>query len=136
MSTDNRFIIEADGATITILPRRVYRGNWRDYSKTPRMYVRVEDETVFDNLVNRKRRPYNIYKSMLRGSGVSKVLQLGNLQWSQKAGCTCPCSPGFILPPQAITNEDTTYHYFDVWVTLHGAPSVDERKAPRELAGV
>lgn len=136
MSTDNTFTIEVDGATITIRPRRVYSNNWRDYSKAPRMFVYVKDETVMDNLVNRKRRPYNVYKSMLRASGVSKVLQLGNLQWSQKAGCTCPCSPGFILPAQAITNEDTTYCYFDVWVALHGAPSVDERKAPRVLAGV
>jgi hypothetical protein len=134
----NRSTIEVDGATITILPRTNNTRYWRDYVKSPRMYVSVADETVFDNLANRKRRPYNVYKTLIQSSGIGEVLNLDGLRWSQKAGCTmCPCSPGFILNDQSFTTEDGNSVYrFDVWVTLHGAPAVDERKAPRVLAGV
>jgi hypothetical protein len=133
----NRFTIEVDGATITVMPRSNNTKYWRDYVKSPRMYVSVEDETVLDNLANRKRRPYDVYKKMLRSSGVGAVLDLNGLRWSQKAGCSCPCSPGFVLNNQSIVSDEGIHTTrFDVWVTLHGAPAVDERKAPRVLAGV
>ena len=133
----NRTTIEVDGATITIMPRNNNTKYWRDYVKSPRMYVSVADETIMDNLANRKRRPYNIYKTMIQSSGIGEVLNLDGLRWSQKAGCSCPCSPGFVLNNQSIvTDEGIHTTRFDVWVTLHGAPAVDERKAPRVLAGV
>lgn len=123
--------LKVKGATLTIRTRRYDKG----YDKAPRMYVAVTDETVFDNLANRKRRPYNNYKTLIHSSDVSRVLNIGNLQWSQYAGCTCPCSPGFILPKQMFEIDGDTMWNFDVWVMLDNAPSVDERKAPRILAG-
>lgn len=123
--------LKVEGATLTIRTRRYDKG----YDKAPRMYVGVSDETLFDNLANRKRRPYNVYKTLLHSSDVKRVLNVGNLQWSQYAGCSCPCSPGFILPKQMIEIEGDNVWHFDVWVMLDNAPSVDERKAPRILAG-
>lgn len=128
--------IYVPGAKLEIIKRSGYRMGSRDGFKSPRMYVSVSDESVLDNLANRKRRPYNVYKTLIHSSGISSVLNLGDLRWSQYAGCTCPCSPGFVLPSQLLEIEGNSYYYFDVWVTLLGAPSVDERKAPRELAGV
>ena len=135
MSTPSNTIY-VPGAKLEFIKRSSYRMGSRDGYKSPRMYVSVPDETLLDNLANRKRRPYNVYKTLIHSSGISSVLNLGDLRWSQKAGCTCPCSPGFILPYQSLEIEGNGYYYFDVWATLLGAPSVDERKAPRELAGV
>jgi hypothetical protein len=132
-----RFEIKVKGATLTIIPRTYKYGYDRDYNKAPRMYVSVADETVMDNLANRKRRPYNIYKTLIHSSDIASVLNLNELRWSQKAGCSCPCSPGFVLGRQLLKSEDGHYHTrFDVWVTLENAPSVDETKPARVLAGL
>lgn len=128
--------IEVPGATLTIIPRRAqgYTRD-RDYAKAPRMYVTIEAESVLANLVNRKRRPYNLYKTLIHSSGIGDVLDLSKLSWSQYAGCSCPCSPGFVLNRQYPEIEGDVYAYFDVWVALDGALNVDERKAPRVLVG-
>jgi hypothetical protein len=99
------------------------------------MYVTIEAESVLANLMNRKRRPYNLYKTLIHSSGIGDVLDLSKLSWSQHAGCSCPCSPGFVLNHQYPEIDGETYVYFDVWVALDGALNVDERKAPRVLVG-
>ena len=119
---NERFTIEIKGGTITVMPRRYY-GN-KDHYKSPRMYVEVADETVFDNIANRKRRPYNVYKTLIHSTNLASVLDLSEFRWSQRAGCTCNCSPGY------------SYRYFDLWLTLENAPSVDETKPARVLAGL
>ena len=60
------------------------------------VYVNIEGETVLENLMNRKCRPYTAYKHLLN----AHLQELGipvdaKLAWNQKAGCSCPCSPGF-----------------------------------------
>ena len=105
----------------------------REYNAAPRMYVSA-DETVLENLMNRRRRPYNVYKTMIRGSLLGQIFDLGKLSWSQYAGCSCPCSPGFVLPHQTLSIGGHTFNRFDVWVTFDKSPSVDETKAPRQLA--
>ena len=127
--------IEVRGGTLTIMPRQNTRG-WREFTKAPRMYVHVPHETIMDNLVNRKRRPYSIYKELVRASNVSDTLEIGKLTWSQYAGCTCPCSPGFILPAQTLCIDGEYIPFFDVWMVFDNAPSVDETKPARVLAGL
>jgi hypothetical protein len=102
------------------------------------MYVSVADETIMDNLANRKRRPYNVYKTLIHSSDIASVLNLSELRWSQKAGCAmCPCSPGFVLSKQTLIDEDGAYlNNFDIWVTLENAPAVDETKPARVLVGL
>lgn len=129
---------EVRGATIRVIARTRYdysnRG-WREHTSEPRMYVSVADETLLDNLMNRTRRPYNVYKTMIHSSAIDQVLNLDGMRWSQKAGCTlCPCSPGFIIPRQGVRIGDELVQNFDVWVKLIGAPAVDERKAARVIA--
>jgi hypothetical protein len=130
--------IEVRGAQLTFRQRVWDRRYMRpsQYSQAPRMYVGVTDETVLDNLMNRTRRPYNGYKTLIRASGISEILDISKLSWSQRAGCTCPCSPGFIINRQEIEIQGKNLWNFDVWAMLEYAPSVDERKAPRVLAGV
>ena len=146
----NRITITVEGAELTFIERRKptwrtpkygrytsvdWTRDWREYHEAPRMYVSVQDETVLENLENRRRRPYNVYKKMIAASGIGAVLNLEGLRWSQHAGCKmCPCSPGFIIGKQAMTIGAMVFPEFDVWVKLTGAPSVDERKAPRVIA--
>jgi len=132
-----RFEIKVAGATVTVIPRIYSYGYPTHYHGAPRMYVSVVDETVMDNLANRKRRPYNVYKTLIHSSDLASVLDLGELRWSQRAGCACGCSPGFILNKQTITHKGgADIYYFDIWVTLENAPAVDETKPARVLVGL
>ena len=131
-----QFEIKVAGATVTVMPRTYSYGYPRDYHKAPRMYVSVADETIMDNLANRKRRPYNVYKTLIHSSDLASVLDLSEMRWSQNAGCACGCSPGFILDWQPVTVDGKATYYFDIWVTLENAPAVDETKPARVLAGL
>jgi hypothetical protein len=68
------------------------------YSKV-RIHIFPSGETLLDNLYNRKSRPHSIYRKEV----LPKLFtQLGwnpdtKVKWSQYAGCSCPCSPGFIV---------------------------------------
>jgi len=133
MNTQRRHTVEFTGGSITFTERR-YTSS-RELTAAPRMYVSIEDETLMSNLANRKRRPYNVYKSMIHSSGLAGVLDISKLSWSQHAGCTCNCSPGFILKSQQVTFDDgSSTCYWDAWVKLHGASHVDDSKPARVLA--
>ena len=80
------------------------------YSKS-RVYVWPGKESIMDNLVNRRSRPYTTWRKEVIPS-VLKELGLPTdtkVKWSQYAGCSCPCSPGFII---------NDYYGKDVHVTL------------------
>jgi hypothetical protein len=132
-----KYEIKVKGATLTVIPRSYNNSYKNDYFKAPRMYVSVADESILDNLANRKRRPYNVYKTLIHSSGIASALNLSKLSWSQHAGCAmCPCSPGFVLDPQTLEIEGDTVVRFDVWVRLDNAPAIDETKPARVLVGV
>lgn len=96
-----------------------------DSSKKTRIYISVNDETILDNLKNRCVRPYNEYKkimpeiidaineSILKNDEISDIYCINKeevkVRWSQYAGCSCPCSPGFIIEGHLRLN---------IWVTL------------------
>lgn len=125
-----------DGTRVTFevharqAPRRVYpkygrpyySTTWREYEAKPRVYVSVPNENLFDNLVNRTSRPHTVWGDFLR-QAIRQLEFSGQLRWSQKAGCSCPCSPGFIWTDAPLFNEPRRY---DVWVTITGAPTVVE----------
>lgn len=76
-----------------------------------RVYFFVEDETVVDNMMKRRSRPYKEYRKMLPTvlsmAGCSNPEEVAeSARWSQKAGCSCGCSPGFILNGRAVRNRD------------------------------
>jgi hypothetical protein len=107
------------------------------------MYVGVDsEETLLENIMNRTRRPYSVFKFMTTelfefiGLDVAKT----DMSWRQNAGCKmCPCSPGFVLPKDKKLNfilEDGTevnFKYFDIQVTLNNAPAVDENAPERNV---
>ena len=89
-----------------------------------RLYIHHTGETkLLDMIINRKFRPADLYKKEIIPA-IKKVLKdtLDNgvtFQWSQKAGCSCPCSPGFIV-------KSYKYPIKDIWVTVSDFPNTVE----------
>lgn len=107
-------------------------GGWRSYDSKPRMYVWTTGEfDVLEDLTNRGRRPFTLWRKAIRMNLAGFGIDLSEMPWSQTAGCSCPCSPGFVLKKQTIEIGGETFRRFDIWVTLEGAPSVDESKEAR-----
>lgn len=76
-----------------------------DYKKTVRMYFWLKNENILQNMVRRRNRPYEEYRTLFpqvfeilkdKVAGNITLEQLNDSYWSQKAGCRCGCSPGFI----------------------------------------
>ena len=71
-----------------------------------------------EHLRARHGRPYTMYKKevlpqLFRKLGLKTPAKLG---WSQKAGCSCGCSPGFIVQSRDIPYDihvTVTDHYVD-----------------------
>lgn len=72
----------------------------RETRKAGRIHLFLAKESVLDNLYERHNRPYKFYKEQLLPP-LLKALALHDLdlefRWSQKAGCSCGCSPGFVV---------------------------------------
>jgi hypothetical protein len=80
-----------------------------------RVYFFPSDETVLENMQNRHDRPYETYRSLLplvlMAEGVPGDVSRDAV-WSQRAGCSCGCSPGFIIKRRGITSD------YDVFVNV------------------
>jgi hypothetical protein len=103
---------------LTISPNGHDRFSRRPTPK-PRIYCHPVGETILDNLRNRHSRPYNLYKPLVKafleeqGVDTTKV----RVRWSQYAGCSCPCSPGFILETKHLPwNHEL--HGKDIWLDV------------------
>ena len=62
---------------------------------TSHAYFFPKNESVLENLANRRSRPSAEYKALLleylHSQGITGVKPV----WSQRCGCSCGCSPGF-----------------------------------------
>lgn len=78
-----------------------------------RVFVFLAGESILENLTTRWQQPSKAYRPLvqaeLRDAGIT-----GKLAWSQRAGCGCGCSPGFIVDGE-IREGCTTY---DVYITV------------------
>lgn len=76
----------------------------------PRIYISHSGESVIENLINRHSRPKDLYRECLD----EVLVQIGwvgyPVHWSQKAGCNCGCSPGFIV-------KNSNFHQ-DLWIEV------------------
>jgi hypothetical protein len=98
---------------ITVRERSRTRSD-RALNKNARIYFSHENESILEGFGNRVARPVDVYRQFL--PEVAKALGLPEntkFRWSQYAGCSCPCSPGFIC---------SEVQRKDVYVTLSGAP--------------
>jgi len=97
-------------------------------SSNIRLYLVPDEESLFDNFVQgRLTRPYQEFrKSGLLDKTMKEIIGYpsGHAKWSQKAGCSCGCSPGFIVEKSAHLPTDY-YIYYDV-ESLEEAVKLDE----------
>jgi len=96
--------------SIKIVTIRKIRYDSRCPYKKTRMYVRPEKESFWENFVNRRSRPSKLYRTILPEAIRQAELPEGTkAMWSQKAGCSCGCCPGFVL---------TCEQPYEVYVTV------------------
>ena len=64
-----------------------------------RIYVFPGNETILENFENRRSRPFNAYRKVALEALENHFIDVSKLKlkWSQEAGCSCGCSPGFIV---------------------------------------
>jgi hypothetical protein len=75
----------------------------RSYEKGV-IYFFPQGENLADNLINRRNRPYEVYKTHLdqvlaeakKNPAFPQNVTAADFVWRQNAGCECGCSPGFI----------------------------------------
>lgn len=91
----------------------------REYNARARMYFHTVGETILENLMERRNRPTELYRGVM-----AQVLAQAGLHpdtkvfWSQKAGCGCGCSPGFVIKDHS---------RFDVWVDVQQILNTGEK---------
>jgi hypothetical protein len=93
-------------------------GSWRSFNKMPRVYCTPTNETVVENFFNRHNRPAKEYKKVAIDALKTLGIQATKMRWSQYAGCTCPCSPGFILDDFTVEPGVLDTYRFDVFVDV------------------
>lgn len=82
--------------------------------KCPRVYFFEKNESILAHLNRRHYRPHQEYRKLLPQVYKQLDFPLGvKAKWSQYAGCSCPCSPGFILK----LPDDFSYQQ-DIFVTV------------------
>lgn len=90
-------------------PRGYMSGTQRSYNAKPRLHVWIDGESVIENLAYRTNRPSKLYRTML-----PEILRRLGLPadtkatWNQKAGCSCGCSPGFVLDIPRVKRRNLT----------------------------
>jgi hypothetical protein len=90
------------------------KGGVGSLERKTKMYFSPEGETVLDQfLVGRRTRPNTLLRKLipeaLKRANVANLSEYTKSSWSRKAGCTCGCSPGFVLSEWASVNIFVTY---------------------------
>lgn len=75
---------------------RISPYQWDGQRTKGRVYVQLTGETILENLDNRHARPIKQYREFAKQALADLGIADTTLHWSQRAGCSCPCSPGFI----------------------------------------
>ena len=83
-----------------------------------RLYIWPKGESAMENfLEGRYNRPVDFYRKEVLPT-IKKLFNIDRnteISWSQKAGCSCPCSPGFIIKDHKFFNMEERY---DINVTV------------------
>ena len=106
--TNKEIAFSYEGSTGVIEFRR--RG-LRESAELGRIYVSVSEESIAENLMNRRNRPVDEYRKIVKAAFAEVGVEDTRFGWSQNAGCSCACSPGFI-------SKASELRYHDVYVTV------------------
>jgi hypothetical protein len=78
----------------------------REFNSKSRIYVWERGETIMQNLLNRRNRPTKLYRELLKDEQF-----MDGARWSQTAGCSCGCSPGFIASARRMNLDNMPLDY-------------------------
>lgn len=85
-------------------------------AKKARIYVSPKGETVLENVMGgRFTRPHQAYRALVLPLIRELYGQDIKLTWSQQAGCSCSCSPGFITSRRIIVKGGVIE---DIWIDV------------------
>ena len=77
------------------------RMQWSNQKRTTKsvLYFFPVGETIIDNLAMRRKRPIKEFRALIPEVCAAVGLNMADhkFSWSQKAGCSCGCSPGFVV---------------------------------------
>ena len=83
------------------------RRSGEPFASKPKIYIFIENETILENLENRHNRPATVYKKEILPQVMEKLknsnpdiynkFKNSKIGWRQNCGCSCPCSPGFVV---------------------------------------
>jgi len=82
-----------------------------------RVYFFPTEENIVENVLNRWDRPYKAYRALLPYALMAEGVPgdvTRDAVWSQRAGCSCGCSPGFIIKRTGIPSTDG----FDIFANV------------------
>jgi len=98
-SPESRKFFEVQPNNSVKFRRREWNKARTEHKNPTRVYVWPKGEALLDNIMERHNRPYELYRPLveaeLRNAGYS-----GRVRWSRRAGCSCGCSPAFVLDGQ------------------------------------
>lgn len=107
-----------------IIQERQDSRDWKRYTSSPRVYCSLQfgEFNAVDDVLYRR-----LHKSLaIKPLVVEELKKAGiidaKLRWSQKAGCACGCSPGFIITSFGRLNSGNPSNgfkgtRFDAWMT-------------------
>ena len=89
---------------------------------SPKLYLFIGNESIIENVINRRTRPYTEYKKQVLPKVMDSIREtdpdlydkLKNVQWAwdRYNGCSvCPCSPGFYA-------KNRKNEFVDIFVTI------------------
>lgn len=91
---------------LVVLSVSIKKASFKNAGRKTRIYVWLEDESVLEQLFARKYRPVALFKKEVLPRATKAIERYikrelteaeAKAVWSQRAGCNCGCSPGFIL---------------------------------------
>lgn len=97
---------------------------YREYDRKPRLYPSFK-ESLYDNLVNRTSRPSRALGKLVRPA-LKALGYNSTIGWSQTAGCSCPCSPGWVWTnaPEITFGDSYPTRRYDAYITAEELPQV------------
>jgi len=88
--------VSIDGMRFNTTSREEYNYSAKR-GKKMRIYLFPQNETVWENLKNRRNRDRNLWKKIALQVMEKYGYSNPKMTFSQKAGCGCGCSPGFVV---------------------------------------
>lgn len=114
--------------SVNVRPETEFTRHGEPKKNRDKIYIWIKDETIIENLQNRRNRPYKDYKREVipqlmewikdKKPTVYELLKWVRWGWDQHCGCSmCPCSPGFVGDIKRLCTDSVHTIHVDITVT-------------------